>query len=131
MWFSSEYLSSSPKYNLLYEAFGWEIPTYIHCSPVMRDAQHKMSKRHGTLLRGPESPGHSHEAISTMWLWAGLPGANWRNKCFTLEELVQAFDITGISKSPRSFDLEKLNYFNSAYQGPLTGSFFWRWRSPI
>ena len=43
----SEYLSSSPKYNLLYEAFGWEIPTYIHCSPVMRDAQHKMSKRHG------------------------------------------------------------------------------------
>ena len=43
----SEYLASSPKYNLLYEAFGWPIPTYIHCSPVMRDAQHKMSKRHG------------------------------------------------------------------------------------
>ncbi len=43
----SEYLASSPKYNLLYEAFGWEIPTYIHCSPVMRDAQNKMSKRHG------------------------------------------------------------------------------------
>ena len=43
----SEYLSSSPKYNLLYEAFGWEIPVYVHCSPVMRDAQHKMSKRHG------------------------------------------------------------------------------------
>ncbi len=43
----SEYLSSAPKYNLLYEAFGWEIPTYVHCSPVMRDAQHKMSKRHG------------------------------------------------------------------------------------
>ena len=43
----SEYLSSSPKYNLLYEAFGWDIPTYVHCSPVMRDAQHKMSKRHG------------------------------------------------------------------------------------
>ena len=43
----SEYLSSAPKYNLLYEAFGWDVPTYVHCSPVMRDAQHKMSKRHG------------------------------------------------------------------------------------
>ena len=43
----SEYLSSAPKYNLLYEAFGWDIPTYVHCSPVMRDSQHKMSKRHG------------------------------------------------------------------------------------
>jgi glutamyl-tRNA synthetase len=43
----SEYLSSAPKYNLLYEGFGWEIPTYIHCSPVMRDAHNKMSKRHG------------------------------------------------------------------------------------
>ncbi len=41
----SEYLSSAPKYNLLYEAFGWDIPTYVHCSPVMRDSQHKMSKR--------------------------------------------------------------------------------------
>ena len=47
----SEYLSSSPKYNLLYEAFGWPIPTYIHCSPVMRDAQHKMSKRPATSTR--------------------------------------------------------------------------------
>ncbi|MBQ3103517.1 MAG: glutamate--tRNA ligase, partial [Oscillospiraceae bacterium] len=43
----SEYLSSAPKYNLLYESFGWEVPTYVHCSPVMRDATHKMSKRHG------------------------------------------------------------------------------------
>ena len=43
----SEYLSSAPKYDLLYQAFGWEVPTYVHCSPVMRDAQHKMSKRHG------------------------------------------------------------------------------------
>lgn len=43
----SEYLSSAPKYNLLYEGFGWEVPTYVHCSPVMRDAQHKMSKRNG------------------------------------------------------------------------------------
>ena len=44
----SEYLSSAPKYNLLYEAFGWDIPTYVHCSPVMRDQHNKMSKRHGT-----------------------------------------------------------------------------------
>ena len=43
----SEYLSSAPKYNLLYEAFGWEVPTYVHCSPVMRDQHNKMSKRHG------------------------------------------------------------------------------------
>ena len=114
----SEYLSSSPKYNLLYEAFGWEIPTYIHCSPVMRDAQHKMSKRHGDpSYEDLKAQGYLTEAILNYVALLGWSprGELAEQEFFTLEELVQAFDITGISKSPAIFDLEKLNYFNSAY----------------
>lgn len=119
----SEYLSSSPKYNLLYEAFGWEIPTYIHCSPVMRDAQHKMSKRHGDpSYEDLKAQGYLTEAILNYVALLGWSprGELAEQEFFTLEELVQAFDITGISKSPAIFDLEKLNYFNSTYLKELT-----------
>ena len=112
----SEYLSSSPKYNLLYEAFGWEIPTYIHCSPVMRDAQHKMSKRHGDpSYEDLKAQGYLTEAILNYVARLG-----WSPR----GELAQAFDITGISKSPAIFDLEKLNYFNSAYLKALSPEAF-------
>ena len=123
----SEYLSSSPKYNLLYEAFGWEIPTYIHCSPVMRDAQHKMSKRHGDpSYEDLKAQGYLTEAILNYVALLGWSprGDLAEQEFFTLEELVQAFDITGISKSPAIFDLEKLNYFNSAYLKALSPEAF-------
>ena len=123
----SEYLSSSPKYNLLYEAFGWEIPTYIHCSPVMRDAQHKMSKRHGDpSYEDLKAQGYLTEAILNYVALLGWSprGELAEQEFFTLEELVQAFDITGISKSPAIFDLEKLNYFNSAYLKALSPEAF-------
>ena len=114
----SEYLASAPKYNLLYEAFGWEIPTYIHCSPVMRDAQHKMSKRHGDpSYEDLKNQGYLTDAIINYVALLGWSprGEIAEQEFFTLEELVNAFDITGISKSPAIFDIEKLKHFNSTY----------------
>ena len=123
----SEYLASSPKYNLLYEAFGWPIPTYIHCSPVMRDAQHKMSKRHGDpSYEDLKAQGYLTPAILNYVALLGWSprGELAEREFFTLEELVQAFDIGGISKSPAIFDLEKLKYFNSAYIKALSPEAF-------
>jgi len=114
----SEYLSSAPKYNLLYEAFGWDIPTYVHCSPVMRDSQHKMSKRHGDpSYEDLKAQGYLTDAILnyvTLLGWSPK-GERSEQEIFTMEELVEAFDIAGISKSPAIFDIEKLTYFNATY----------------
>lgn len=119
----SEYLSSAPKYNLLYEAFGWEIPTYVHCASVMitdpeTGAVRKMSKRHGDpsyedLLK----MGYLSEAIKNYVSLLGWSprGELAEQEFFNMEGLCKAFDIAGISKSPSAFDMEKLNYFNSTY----------------
>ena len=114
----SEYLSSAPKYNLLYEAFGWDIPTYVHCSPVMRDQHNKMSKRHGDpsyedlIAQGYLTPA----VLNYVALLGGAPkGERSEQEIFSLEELVEAFDIAGISKSPAIFDIDKLTYFNAQY----------------
>ena len=114
----SEYLASSPKYNLLYEAFGWPIPTYIHCSPVMRDAQHKMSKRHGDpSYEDLKAQGYLTPAILNYVALLGWSpkGELAERELFTLPELVKAFDMTGISKSPAIFDRQKLDHFNAVY----------------
>ncbi len=114
----SEYLSSAPKYNLLYESFGWEIPTYIHCSPVMRDQHNKMSKRHGDpSYEDLKAQGYLTEAILNYVALLGWSprGVDSQREFFTLEELTRAFDLSGISKSPAIFDLEKLKYFNANY----------------
>ena len=111
----SEYISSAPKYNLLYEAFGWEIPAYITVSPVMRDAQNKLSKRSGDptyddLL----SQGYLPDAVlNYVALLGWSPGGE--REIFTLSELLEVFDVGGISKSPAIFDVNKLNHFNSEY----------------
>ena len=111
----SEYISSAPKYNLLYTAFGWEIPVYITVSPVMRDAQHKLSKRNGDptyddLL----AQGYLPDAVlNYVALLGWSPGGE--RELFKLPELLEVFDVSGISKSPAIFDVEKLNYFNSEY----------------
>ena len=114
----SEYLASAPKYNLLYEAFGWEVPTYVHCSPVMRDAQNKMSKRHGDpSYEDLKAEGYLTEAILNYVALLGWSpkGELAEQEIFTLPELVNAFDITGISKSPAIFDRAKLDHFNAVY----------------
>jgi len=111
----SEYLSSTPKYNLLYKAFGWEIPKYIHCAPVMRDAHNKMSKRHGDpSYEDLIKLGYLSDAIlNYVALLGWSPGGE--REIFRLPELVGVFDISGISKSPAIFDIAKLNHFNSEY----------------
>ena len=114
----SEYLSSAPKYNLLYEGFGWKVPTYVHCSPVMRDAQHKMSKRNGDpSYEDLKAQGYLTPAILNYVALLGWSprGEQSEQEFFTLDELVGAFDIGGISKSPAIFDIEKLTYFNANY----------------
>ncbi len=114
----SEYLSSAPKYNLLYEGFGWEIPKYVHCSPVMRDAHNKMSKRHGDpSYEDLIAQGFLTDAVInyvTLLGWSPR-GEQAEQEIFSLKELIDCFDIGGISKSPAIFDIEKLKYFNSEY----------------
>ena len=110
-----EYLSSTPKYNLLYNAFGWDIPTYIHMPPVMRDATHKLSKRDGDAYYSDfVNKGYLPEAIINYLALVGWnPGTD--REFFTLEELVEAFDVGRINKSPGIFDVEKLTWFNWEY----------------
>ena len=111
----SEYLSSAPKYNLLYQGFGWDIPKYVHCSPVMRDAHSKMSKRHGDpSYEDLIAQGYLTDAvINYVALLGWSPGGE--REIYTMDELREIFDISGISKSPAIFDIEKLRYFNSEY----------------
>lgn len=116
----NEYLSSTPKYNLLYEAFGWEIPTYIHCSPVMRDHTHKLSKRDGDAsYEDFIKKGYLKEAIINYIALLGWSPQGDEEK-FTLGELVERFDISGISKSPAIFDEAKLAWLNGEYIRELT-----------
>ena len=124
----SEYLSSTPKYNLLYEAFGWEIPTYIHL-PLINGKNDdgtvsKLSKRHGsTGFEDLIKEGYLPEAIiNYIALLGWCPKDN--QEIFTLDELCKAFDINGISKSPSVFDYDKLEWFNGEYIKAMTDEQF-------
>ena len=110
-----EYLSSTPKYNLLYKAFGWEIPQYIHLTTVMKDQHHKLSKRNGDAYYSDFiEKGYLKEALVNYIVLLGWnPGDD--REFFTLEELKQAFDVSGLSKSPAIFDVNKLRWFNAEY----------------
>ncbi len=119
----SEYLSSAPKYDLLYQSFGWEVPTYVHCSPVMRDQHNKMSKRHGDpSYEDLKAQGYLTEAILNYVALLGWSprGEQAEREVFSLAELAEVFDITGISKSPAIFDIEKLTHFNALYLRAMT-----------
>ena len=120
----SEYLSSAPKYNLLYEALGWEVPRYVHCSPVMRDAHNKMSKRHGDpSYEDLVAQGYLTEAIvNYVALLGWAPGGE--REIYSIRELAEAFDMKRISKSPAIFDINKLNYFNAEYIKAMTPEAF-------
>jgi len=120
----SEYISSAPKYNLLYEAFGWEIPTYVTVSLIMRDEKNKLSKRHGDpTYNDLLAEGYLAEAIlNYVALLGWSPGGE--QEMFTLTEMLEVFDISGISKSPAIFDIEKLNHFNSEYIRALAPEVF-------
>ncbi|MBE5761309.1 MAG: glutamate--tRNA ligase [Clostridiales bacterium] len=111
----NEYLSSTPKYNLLYEAFGWEKPIYMHLTPVMRDATHKLSKRNGDpTFEDLLDMGYLREAILNYVVLVGWNPGNDR-EFFTLDELVEVFGSDGLSKSPAVFDIKKLTWMNGEY----------------
>ena len=131
----NEYLSSAPKYNLLYEAFGWTPPTYVHLTPVMcRDIQkdkdghpvldengqtieitRKMSKRRGDpSFEDLLAQGYLVDAVINYMVLLGWSPRGER-EFYTLDELKQAFDLEGLSKSPAIFDIAKLNWFNGEY----------------
>jgi len=110
-----EYLSSTPKYNLLYEAFGWNLPEYIHLPPVMKNKNQKLSKRHGDAsYQDFIDKGYIKEAIINYIALLGWSGKDNR-EIYSLEELGEAFDLSGLSKSPAIFDVEKLTWMNAQY----------------
>ncbi len=111
----TEYLSSTPKYNLLYEGLGWTPPTYMHLPVVMKDASRKLSKRHGDpSFEDLLAQGFVKEAIINFIALLGWSPGDDR-EFFTLEELVEAFDTKGLSKSPSIFNMDKLVWFNGEY----------------
>lgn len=115
----SEFLTSTPKYQLLYEAFGWQPPTYIHLPLIMGKNEDgsvsKLAKRHGsTSFQGLTEEGYLPEVITNYIALLGwCPKDN--QEIFTLEQLAESFSIDGISKSPAVFDYDKLNWFNGEY----------------
>ena len=126
----NEYLSSTPKYNLLYEAFGWEKPVYIHLTPVMKDATRKLSKRHGDPgFEDLIAQGYLAEAIINYVALVGWSPGNDR-EFFTMDELKEAFSIEGLSKSPAIFDETKLRWMNAEYIRKLSPEEYIRHAEP-
>ena len=111
----NEYISSTPKYNLIYEAFGWEPPVYVHVPPVMKDAQHKLSKRNGDAsFQDLIAKGYLPEAILNYIVLLGWnPGTE--QEIFSLQELKQVFSMERLGKSPAIFDIAKLTWMNGCY----------------
>ena len=111
----NEYLSSAPKYNRLYEAFGWEVPVYVHC-PLITDENHKkLSKRcgHSSYEDLPDQGFVSEATVHHVALLGRCPQDN--REIFSLPELVEAFDYHHMSKSPAVFDIKKLKWMNGEY----------------
>lgn len=110
-----EYLSSTPKYNLIYNAFGWDIPRYIHCPPVMKDEHSKLSKRNGDAsFQDLVAKGYLPEAILNYIALLGWSPEEDK-EIFSLEELVQAFNVKHIGKVGAIFDPEKLKWINGMW----------------
>ena len=127
----TEFLSSTPKYNLLYKAFGWEIPKYIHLSPIMRDENRKLSKRHGDAYFGDFiAKGYLSEAIINYIALLGWSPKGEREK-FTLEELTEHFSVEGLQKSGGIFDENKMKWLNGEYVRELAFDKFMEHATPF
>ncbi|MDO5125261.1 MAG: glutamate--tRNA ligase [Ruminococcus sp.] len=126
----NEYLASAPKYNLLYKAFGWEVPEYIHVEHIMKDKQHKLSKRDGDAsYEDLMQKGYLKEAVINYIALLGW-APKGENEIFSLEELIKEFDIQGLSKSPAIFDPMKLKAINGKYIKALTPEKFAEYAIP-
>ncbi|HWR39079.1 MAG TPA: glutamate--tRNA ligase [Patescibacteria group bacterium] len=126
----SEYLSSTPKYNLIYQSFQWEIPVYIHLPPIMKSAEKKLSKREGDAsFEDFINKGYLKDAIVNYIVLLGWsPGTD--EEIFSLEDLKQKFSVQGLSKSPAIFDPNKLRWMNSEYIRRMAPEEFHRLASP-
>lgn len=126
----SEYLSSTPKYNLLYDAFGWTRPTYIHLPLIMKDATRKLSKRYGDAnFEDFLEKGYLPEAIlNYIALLGWSPKSNTEK--LTLAELTEQFDVSGINKSPAIFDEAKMRWLNGEYLKEKTDDEFLKLSAP-
>ena len=121
----NEYLSSAPKYNRLYEAFGWEIPKYIHCPLITNEDHQKLSKRCGhSSYEDLLDQGFLTEAIVNFVALLGWSPSS-DNEIFSLEELVKEFDYHRISKSPAVFDMVKLRWMNGEYMKKMDDEKFY------
>lgn len=127
----NEYLSSTPKYNLLYEAFGWEIPVYIHLPLIMKSPTEKLSKRKGDpSFEDLLSMGYLVDAVvNYIALLGWSPGSN--EEIFSLSELEKIFSLEGLSKSPAIFDINKLNWMNGEYIRRMTPDEFYKVAYPF
>ena len=111
----NEYLSSAPKYNRLYKAFGWEVPTYVHCPLITDEEHHKLSKRSGhSSFEDLLDAGFVSEAIVNYVALLGWSPEDDR-EIFSLQELVENFDYHRMSKSPAVFDMKKMRWMNGEY----------------
>lgn len=127
----NEYLSSAPKYNKIYEAFGWEVPTYVHC-PLITDENHKkLSKRCGhSSYEDLINQGFITEAVvNYVALLGWCPSGN--QEIFSLEELVKEFDYRHMSKSPAVFDIVKLKWMNGEYLKSMDFEKFYEKAEPV
>lgn len=126
----NEYLASAPKYNLLYSAFGWEPPMYIHVEHIMKDAQHKLAKRDGDAsFQDLMAKGYLTEAVLNYIALLGWAPKGER-EIFSLDELIEEFDISGLSKSPAIFDPLKLKAINAQYVRALPAEKFMEYAVP-
>lgn len=111
----NEYLSSTPKYNLIYDAYGWDRPTYVHVPPVMKDEHHKLSKRNGDAsFQDLVAKGYLPDAIINYIALLGW-SPETEQEIYTMEELIKVFNVARISKSPAIFDIDKLTWMNGMY----------------
>lgn len=126
----NEYLSSSPKYNRLYEAFGWEVPTYVHCPLITNEDHQKLSKRCGhSSYEDLIEQGFLTEAIVNFVALLGWSPADNR-EIFSLKELTEAFDYRHMSKSPAVFDYTKLKWMNGEYMKAMDFDVFYEMAEP-
>lgn len=111
----NEYLSSSPKYNRLYDAFGWKVPVYVHCPTITNEEHKKLSKRSGhSSYQDLIDQGFISEAVVNFVALLGWSPEN-NQEIFSLDELVKEFNYKNISKSPAVFDMVKLKWMNGEY----------------
>ena len=126
----NEYLSSSPKYNRLYEAFGWEIPEYVHCPLITDEEHHKLSKRSGhSSYEDLIEQGFLAEAVVNFVALLGW-SPDGTEEIFTLDELVEKFNYHHLSKSPAVFDYTKLKWMNGEYMKAMPSWRFYEMAEP-